>query len=177
MRSILFSTAVTCALGATSCGGVVAREYHAKDARVIKSAAVLTLENLTSAQDEGKVVADLLSTALSARNIEVVDRARAESSLARVDVISGGTVDRLAAQRVGELLGVDAVVYGSVAEAGDGKMTSGPRHADIGVTVRVLDVKSGSYILAGSYTSCAGSDSLASAAHTAADRIAKAVGR
>ena len=158
---------------------MVAREAMApeKDRGEVRSAAVLPLENLTGTQDAGKIVADVLSTELAARKVTVVDRSRAEASLERVDVITGGTVDRLAAQRLGEILGVDAVVYGSIAEADDGKSVPGPRHANVGLTIRVLNVKSGNFLLAGSYTAEAGSDSMTAAAHKAADRIAKAVGK
>ena len=177
VRSLwLFACAASFLAG---CGGVVAREALApeKDRGEIRSAAVLPLENLTGMQDAGKIVADILSTELAARKVTIVDRARAESSLSRVDVISGGTVDRLAAQRLGEILGVDAVVFGSIAEANDGKSADGPRHADVGLTIRVVSVKTGGYLLAGSYTAMAGRDSVNAAAEKAADRIAKAVGK
>lgn len=161
------------------CGGVVSREYLApeKMRREIRSAAVLPLENLTAMQDAGKIVSDVLSTELASHSVTVVDRARAEASLGKMDMVSGGTVDRIAAQRLGEILGVDAVVYGSIAEAADGTARPGPRHADVGLTVRVLDVKTGGYLLAGSYTATSRGDSITGAAHRAADRIAKAVGK
>ncbi|HVO30569.1 MAG TPA: CsgG/HfaB family protein [bacterium] len=163
----------------SGCGHLLSREYLAPDAsrHAVKSAAVLPLENLTGVQDAGKIVADTLSTELSTRKVDVVDRGRAEAQLARMDVVTGGSVDRLTAQRVGEILGVDAVVYGSVAEAGDGSADPGPKHADVGLTVRVLEVKTGKFLLAGSYTAEAGKDSITGAARVAADRIAEAVGK
>lgn len=177
MKRSLVVLAAAAAL--SGCGHLMSREYLAPDSarHAVKTAAVLPLENLTSVQDAGKIVADMLSTELASRKVEVVDRGRAEAQLARMDVVTGGSVDRLAAQRVGELLKVDAVVYGSVAEAGDGAASPGPGRADVGLTVRVLDVKTGNYLLAGSYTAEAGKDSINQAAHKAADRIAEAVGK
>jgi len=165
--------------GLSGCGAVTGREYLApeKERQDIRSAAVLPLENLTSTRDIGKIVADELATELAARKISVIDRGRSEASLDRIDVVAGGSIDRLAAQRLGEVLGVDAVVYGSVEEAGDGHAEDGPHHADVGIMVRVLDVRTGGYLLAGSYTACAAGDSLTSAAQRAADRVARAVGR
>jgi hypothetical protein len=170
--------AVTAAAGG-GCTTLHSREFLAPETQreAVKSAAVLPLENLTATLDEGKIVADLVSTELSARKLSVIDRGRAEASLARVDVVSGGTVDRLAAQRLGEILGVDAVVFGSVSEAQAGTNALGPTHASVGLTVRVVDVKSGQYLLAGSYTATAGKDAVTDAARKAAGEIAKAVGK
>src|SRR5207249_1508688 len=100
------------AVVALGCGGQVHRsEYLAPaEARVaVHSAAVLPLENLTARPDAGKAVADQLAIELAARKLVVVDRGRAEAALAKVDVVPGGTIDRLAAQRLGQILGVDAV--------------------------------------------------------------------
>lgn len=176
-RNLLLVAGMAVAL--SGCSTVLSREYLASPQarQEVHSAAVLPLENLTASQDAGKVVADLLSTDLAARNVQVIDRGRAEASLSQVDIVSGGTVDRLAAQRLGQILGVDAVVFGSVAEAGDGRTHPGPKSADVGLTVRVLDVKTGSYLLAGSYTAEAGHDSITRAARIAADRVAAAVGK
>lgn len=172
--------AIGLAMAATAgCGSVHSSEWRGPDAarNAVRAAAVLPLENLTTLPDAGRVVADVLSTELSARRIDVVDRGKSESSLASVDLLPGATVDRLAAQRLGELLGVDAVLFGSVAEAAPASPGTGPRKAAVGLTVRLVDVKTGAYLLAGSYTASAGDDSITAAARLAAAEIGKAVGR
>lgn len=162
----------------TACGSTHSSAWLGPESQraAVKSTAVLPLENLTSMEDAGRVVADVLSTELAARKVDVVDRGKSEASLSKVDVIPGGTIDRLAAKRLGEILGVDAVVFGSVAEAQKADPPNGPRRASVGLTIRVVDVKSGNYLLAGSYTASAGDDSITGAARKAAAEIGKAVG-
>ena len=167
-----------CMAVAAGCGAVHSSEMRGPEGAraAVKSTAVLPLENLTAMSDAGRVVADVLSTELAARNLQVVDRGRAESSLASVDLVPGATVDRLAAQRLGEILGVDAVVFGSVAEARGPGSGAGPNRATVGLTLRVVDVKTGAYLLAGSYSAAAGGDSITAAARLAAAEVGKAVG-
>lgn len=167
------------ALAAAGCGSVHKTEWRGNEAALgaMKSAAVLPLENLTSMQDAGRVVADVLSTELAARKLDVVDRGKSESSLASVDLLPGATVDRLAAMRLGEILGVDTVVFGTVAEASEAAPGVGARKAVVGLSVRVVDVKTGAYLLAGSYTASAGDDSITAAARLAAAEVGKAVGK
>lgn len=161
------------------CGTTHKAEYRSPGDGLagVKSTAVLPLENLTAMQDAGRVVADVLSTELAARNLEVVDRGKSEASLASVDLIPGGTVDRLAAMRLGEILGVDSVVYGSVSEAREANPGNGPSKAVVGLSLRIVDVKTGAYLLAGSYTASAGDESITAAARKAAADFGKAVGK
>lgn len=161
------------------CGSTHKAEYRAagNGLSAVKSTAVLPLENLTAMQDAGRVVADVLSTELAARDLEVVDRGKSEASLASVDMIPGGTVDRLAAVRLGEILGVDTVVFGSVSEARVADPGNGPRNAVVGLSLRLVDVKTGAYLLAGSYTASAGDDSITAAARKAAADFGEAVGK
>lgn len=161
------------------CGTTHKAEYRSSGDGLanVKSTAVLPLENLTAMQDAGRVVADVLSTELAARNLEVVDRGKSEASLASVDLIAGGTIDRLAAMRLGEILGVDSVVYGSVSEAREADPGNGPRKAVVGLSLRIVDVKTGAYLLAGSYTATAGDESITAAARKAAADFGKAVGK
>lgn len=159
----------------SACGSVHRSEYLASEAerREVRKAAVLPLENLTATPDAGRVVAEEISAELTRARIDVVDRASAESAFAKLELTPGGAVDRLAARRLGEILGVDAVVIGTVAEATDGAARPGPSRPTIGLSVRVVDVKSGNYLLAGTYTAAGGSNNAAAA--KAAGEIAKAV--
>ena len=142
----------------------------------VRSAVVLPLENLTAMPAAGKVAADALATELAAHRWKVVDRDRAEQILDQLDVVPGGTIDRIAALRAGELLGVDAVVFGSVAEADDGGEETGPSDAEIGLSLKVLDVRTGQFLLAGSYAASGGSEAVSGAARRAAEEVGKAVG-
>lgn len=167
--------AVSIGMVASACGSAHRSEYLASEAarREIRKAAVLPLENLTAAPDAGRVVAEEISAELTRAKIDVVDRAAAESAFARLELTPGGAVDRLAARRLGEILGVDAVVIGTLAEATDGTTRPGPSRPTVGLSVRVVDVKSGNYLLAGTYTAAGGSNNAAAA--RAAGEIAKAV--
>ena len=170
---------VLAALAAGGCGSVHKTEWRSPGEGLgkVKKTAVLPLENLTSMQDAGRVVADVLSTELAARDLDVVDRGKSEASLAQVDLVPGGTIDRLAAIRLGEILGVDAVVFGSVAEAREADPGFGPNKAAVGLSLRMVDVKTGAYLLAGSYTATAGDESISVAARKAAAEVGKAVGK
>lgn len=160
------------AAGAAGCGSLHRSEYLAPEAarQAVRSAAVLPLENLTSRPDVGRIVSEHLATELGNGGVKIVN---ADAAIKKLDLVSGGTIDRLVALRLGEMLGVDAVVFGSVAEALDGEGSIGPRKATVGVTLRVLDVKSGDWLLAGSYSASAGSEN--GAAAKAATQVAKAV--
>lgn len=166
-------------LAASGCGRFHKSEWRGGDgARAgVRSAAVIPLENLTAVPDAGRLVADVLSTELAARRLLVVDRGRAESSLVSLGIVSGGTVDRLTAQHLGEILEVDAVVFGSVSEAREASPGTGTPRATVGVSLRVVEVKSGTLLLAGSYAASAGDDSITEAARRIASEIGKAVGQ
>lgn len=177
--SRLASVVVIAALSGAACTSPAMRsEYRpAAAARArVRTAAVLPLENLTAMPSAGKLAADALATELGAHHWKVVDRDRAEQVLGQLDVVPGGTIDRIAAMRAGELLGVDAVVFGSVAEAVDGDETIGPREAEIGLSLKVLDVRSGQWLLAGSYVASGGNEAVSGAARRAAEEVGKAVG-
>lgn len=169
---VLLPLLAALAVGAAGCGSFHRSEYLAPEAsrKAIRTAAVLPLENLTSRPDAGRIVAEHLATELGNGGVKVVDSAAA---LKKLDLVSGGTVDRLVAMRIGEMLDVDAVVFGSVAEALDGEAPNGPKKPTVGVTLRVVDVKSGDWLLAGSYSAYAGSEN--GAAAKAATQVAKAV--
>ena len=161
------------------CASVHSSEFRAPGSGLasVKSTAVLPLENLTAMPDAGRVVADVLSTELAARKLNVVDRGKSEASLASVDLVPGATVDRLTAMRLGEILGVDTVLYGSVSEAREADPGNGPRKAVVGLSLRLVDVKTGVHLLAGSYTASSGNESITSAARAAAAEVGKAVGQ
>lgn len=161
------------------CAKVHKSEYRASGDALssVKSTAVLPLENLTAMPDAGRVVADVLSTELAARSLNVVDRGKSEASLSSVNLVPGATVDRLTAMRLGEILGVDTVLYGSVSEAHEADPGRGTSKAVVGLSLRLVDVKTGAHLLAGSYTASSGNDSITAAARAAAAEVGKAVGK
>jgi len=170
-RSVVFAL-----LLATGCVETHTSTYLAPetDRRQIKSAVVLPLENLTSSKDAGSVAADVFATELVSRRLSTVDREHAEAALRQLNLVPGATVDRIAARHIGEILKVDAVVFGSISELDDGAQPLGPPKRGVGVTVRVVDVKSGSYLLAGSYSASA--DSVLGATRRVAEEVGKQVG-
>ena len=170
--SFAVASLIALLVATTGCGSFHRSEFLGPEAarKAVRSAAVLPLENLTARPDVGRIVAEHLATELGNGGIKIVNP---DAALKKLDLVSGGSVDRLVAMRIGEMLGVDAVVFGSVAEALDGEASIGPRHATVGMTLRVLDVKSGNWLLAGSYSATAGSEN--GAAAKAATQVAKAV--
>ena len=161
------------------CASVHSSEFRAPGGGLahVKSTAVLPLENLTAMPDAGRVIADVLSTELAAREVSVVDRGKSEASLRSVDLVPGATVDRLTAMRLGEILGVDTVLYGSVNEAREADPGTGPRKTVVGLSLRLVDVKTGVHLLAGSYSASSGDESITAAARAAAAELGKAVGK
>lgn len=97
--------------------------------------AIAPLANLGPTAHEkklGEVVSELLVTRLSGKpNVIVIERAQIDQILNELKLSMLGLTDGSNAEKVGKLLGADAMIVGSVSEVGD-KFAISARHVDTG---------------------------------------------
>ena len=132
--------------GTVETGGLLAEGRHA---------AILPLVNLTTYPNAGRIVGDLLTTEMYASS-----SFRIMESTEMIDLLQGDeedldrVLDRDAARTIGERLGVDTVVFGSVTEY---RYKRGlDEDPVVGINIRMLDVKSGDILAAGSRSETGG---------------------
>lgn len=115
-----------------------------------RTVAVLPLVNLTPQPQAGRIVGDILTTELyMVPQLEIIERTQMiDQLLADAEADVEFAMDKMVAQRAGQQLGVDAVVYGSVSEF---RYKRGlDQSPAVGVNVRMLDVKTGEVLWASS---------------------------
>lgn len=121
---------------------------------------VVEFEN-KSAYGQGRLggaASDILVTELvKSGKFIVVERDRMEKILAEQKLQGGGLIDPATAVKVGQVMGLEAIVVGSVSQFGvkkegsDYLITQSKRQvADVTVDIRLVDVQSGQVILADS---------------------------
>ena len=120
-----------------------------------RSAAVLPLLNLSTYPHAGRIVSDLLTTQVYALTDFKLMEGTAVASRLQGDAIDfDEAISRMVAQDTGRRLGVDTVIYGSVSEY---RYKRGLSEAPVvGINIRMLDVKSGSILWAGSRSETGG---------------------
>lgn len=92
-----------------------------------------------STSDMGKIVAEWLTTALVKKgNFEVVERRLLQQILKEQELSMTGVIDESSAAKVGKLLGVKAIISGSISKLG----------SYMEVNARIIDVESASIIAA-----------------------------
>jgi TolB-like protein len=127
------------------------RDFTSSRAALPASAriAVLPLENLTSHPNAGVIASELISTELYRRNLFVqTEPTRARNQLAAAKIEADRLADTSYGQKVAELLGVDAVLVGSVSEYG---YQHGLREEPtVGMTVRLVRAGDGTVLWASS---------------------------
>lgn len=126
-------------------------EIRAKARRV----AVLPLVNLTTYPNAGRIVLDLLSTELYANTtFQIMEQTEMLEKLKGKEEDLDQVLDRTVALRVGEALGVDTVIFGSVTEY---RYKRGlDEDPIVGVNIRMLDVKTNRILWAGSKSGAGG---------------------
>ena len=147
-RRIIFLLAVIFSLGA-GCS------YHFRrvlpvpppDLEGIKVVAVAPLTNLTTIPDAGLMVAEFLNLALTAQGLySLIDADSVNGAIPEEE--KGTLVDRVRARTIGEVLNADAVIYGVVTEYWyQEDMKYYPdREPALGISARLVEVKSGAVI-------------------------------
>lgn len=112
--------------------------------------AVIPFENLTSYPNAGRIICDLITTELySVPNFQIMEHTEMIQKLKIDDENDFDHIlDGLAAKKIGKVLGVDTIVFGSVSEY---RYKRGlDEEPIVGINVRLLDVKSEKILWAGS---------------------------
>ncbi len=117
--------------------------------------AVLPLVNLTSYPHAGRIVGDLLTTELyAATDFVIMERTDMLENLKGKEEDLDEVLDKAVALKVGNQLGVDTVIFGSVTEY---RYKRGlDEDPVVGINIRMLDVKSGQILWAGSRSGTGG---------------------
>lgn len=122
-----------------------------EDLSGIRTVAVAPFTNLAQTENAGQIVTDLLGRTLAARGkYQVIDH----ESVLKVIPRDTSAIDRIQAQKIGQALNANAVLYGTVSEywyQEDRKYSPYPeREPAVGLNARLVDVKSGAVIGAAS---------------------------
>lgn len=120
-----------------------------------RHAAILPLVNLTTYPHAGRIVGDLLTTEMyAATDLRIMESTVMLQRLKGDEEDLDRILDRTMAQRIGETLGVDTVVFGSVTEY---RYKRGLNEDPVvGVSIRMLDVPSGNILWVGSRSETGG---------------------
>ncbi|MFH0947887.1 MAG: CsgG/HfaB family protein [Elusimicrobiota bacterium] len=119
-----------------------------------------------SSYDPGNAVADEFVLQLLDRDVMVIERSRLENIMKEQDLWKSGSIDSATVKKIGKLLGVDALIIGTVTKyIPDRKerfYLKGEQdklreeifivNAEVGISARMVDVESGVVIWASSYT-------------------------
>lgn len=146
---------LTAALIGTGCSYqqqlVKADQIHAKP----RIAAVLPLANLTGHPHAGRIVGDLLITELyAATSLQLLEQTQVQTHLKADDGDWDEALERQTALELGERLGVDTVIFGSVSEY---RYKRGlDEDPVVGINLRMLDVPSRQILWAGSKSATGG---------------------
>jgi hypothetical protein len=76
--------------------------------------ALLPFENQSLDLRAPEIMSDLMDTYLSAANFNLTDVKEAEEKLKGIGIMEGGQLNAVTPQKVGELLGADALLYGDI---------------------------------------------------------------
>lgn len=126
-------------------------EIHAKARRV----AVLPMVNLTTFPNAGRIVLDLLTTELYANTgFQIMEQTEVLKKMKGSEEDLDHVLDNAVALRVGESLGVDTVIFGSVTEY---RYKRGLDESPVvGVNIRMLDIKTSRILWSGSKSGIGG---------------------
>ncbi|MEW5800840.1 MAG: hypothetical protein AB1847_01930 [bacterium] len=149
----------------------------------IKRVAVLPFENLTSDRFADKKVRDVFVTSLLSTNvIDVPELGEVLKALETQGVASQEAVTGDVAKVVGQMLGVQGLILGTVEEYSMNRTMSGS-FPEIAITMRMLDAKTGNIIWSVSHTTMGrrvlptifgiGEDSLSNVAAKATNFVVK----
>ena len=130
----------------------------------IRRVGVLNFVNYLSFENSGSAVADEFVRQLVMEGYDVVERGRIDELL-REEKLSPAEISGEEAQKLGKRLGIDVLISGTVTrylpevndyiyfqdENGDIKYQTFLKEAGVGVSVRMIDVKTGLVVWADSY--------------------------
>ncbi len=137
-----------------SCGGTAPATYvHSSyDFSRVKKVAVLPLENLTSDQSAGEKVRKIVITELLATGIvDVIEPGQVNRAMAQLNLQNPTMMSPEDFKRVGAALGAQLLIVGSV-ESYDRVQVGGVQAPEVTITLRGIDVESGTIVWAASHT-------------------------
>ncbi len=120
-----------------------------------RQVAVLPLVNLTNYPYAGRIAAELITTQLYAQSkFKLMEKTQMQETLKNQWADQSQMLDRTAAIKVGNKLEVDTVIYGAVTEF---RYKRGlDENPVVGISVRMLDVKTGEILWADSKSEMGG---------------------
>jgi outer membrane protein OmpA-like peptidoglycan-associated protein len=139
-----------------SCSHTYQRDYLNPNPQLnaIRCVAIMPFENLTNHNTAGKIISDLLATEFYlSRKFNVMERTEVQRILEQRNIKLPQQVDPALAQRLGQFLGVEGIIIGSVSEYRD---RESPYEFDVeeptvGFNARLVSVASGAVLWASSY--------------------------
>lgn len=139
-----------------SCSHTYQRDYLNPNPQLnaIRCVAIMPFENLTNHNTAGKIISDLLATEFYlSRKFNVMERTEVQRFLEQRNIKLPQQVDPALAQKIGQLLGVEGIIIGSVSEYRD---RESPYEFDVeeptvGFNARLVSVASGAVLWASSY--------------------------
>ncbi len=139
-----------------SCSHNYQRDYLNPNPQLnaIRCVAIMPFENLTNHNTAGKIISDLLATEFYlSRKFNVMERTEIQRFLEQSNINLPQQVDPALAQKLGQILGVEGIIIGSVSEYRD---RESPYEFDVeeptvGFNARLVSVASGAVLWASSY--------------------------
>ena len=120
-----------------------------------RTVAVLPLVNLTSYPHAGRIVGDLLTTELLALSrFRIMERTELINRLKGREQDLDDVLDRTVALEIGQELGVDSVIYGSVSEYHYKRGLN--ENPVVGINIRMIDIATKQIVWAGSRSETGG---------------------
>ena len=141
----------------TGCGHkyLTAEADHGSYLHAIDSVAILPFENMTKFFEAGKIVADLMATELYISDrFQVMERTEAVTRCAEMGINIPESLDVEYARILGEKLGVDGVMIGSVSEFWYRIYREEDAEVEpaVGINARLISVETGEVVWAASVT-------------------------
>ncbi len=147
--------------GCSSARFSISKDY---DFLKIKRIAVTSFTSHIDYRNSGDAVADEFLTQLMGKGYKIVERNRISSILGEQELAASNKLDPATIKRIGKILGVDAILTGSVVKYvqdskavvyytdkdGNTSSQSQLRQAEISISARLFDVESGEVIWSGS---------------------------
>jgi len=115
----------------------------------------MPFQNLTEYPNAGKIMSDIIATEFYiTQRFGVVERTEVQKFIEAVGLTIPKEIDLVFARQVGELLGVDAVLLGSVTEFWyrNARQKFSEEEPIVGASFKLVDVKSGEILWSSSYT-------------------------
>lgn len=167
-RPLLISFCVLFMFGYLGCSRVKGKVYINPNVnfRFIKKVAVLPFENLSQDRFAGKKMRDIfVTTLLASEVVDVIELGDVLQIMNTIGIVTEqeqpvlvvqeqkptGTITKDTARALGQALGIQGIIMGSVEEYGIVRGTSGS-YPEVSLTLRMIDPKTGSIIWAVSHT-------------------------